>query len=153
MLKTNKHLNNNQPFVFFFNMIYITYSDYLDLKNFSKGLNSLFIKKNDLFFFITPTLSYLIFKNFLEFILFNDKINYVSKSNKKNYKLEFFPVKLKFLYCKFEEYILTREYLFRLFQFFKMYEQLIEQNFLFLLLMKIFVNLYVYFYNRLGLIK
>ena len=35
--------------IFYFAMIYITYSDYLSLKSFSKMLNYLFLKKNDLF--------------------------------------------------------------------------------------------------------
>lgn len=146
-------LINGQRFIFYFNMIYITYSDYLSLKIFSKSLNCFFFKKTDLFFFVSPKLNILIFKNLSNLILLNDQINYVSNSNKKNFRLEIFPVKLKILYCKFENYILTREYVFAFFQFMKTYEKLLEQNVLFLLLFKIFINIYIYMYNSIVLSK
>ena len=152
-LSNKNYLINSQPFVFFFNMIYMTYSDYLSLKNFSKKLNCVFLKKNGLFFFVIPNLTYLIFQNLVDLILVNDQINYVSNSNKKNFKIMFFPVKLKFLYCKFEEHILTREYIGILFQFIKMYEILVERNLIFILILKFFINVYVYLYNSIVLVK
>lgn len=148
IIENNKtSLINGQRFIFYFAMIYITYSDYLSLKSFSKMLNCLFLKKNDLFCLVGQKLNLLIFKNLINLILVNDQINYLSNSNKKNYKLELFPVKLKFLYCQFENYILTREYLFSFFQFMKNYEMLLDQKILFILIFKFFINIYKYFYK------
>ena len=143
----NKYNITTRSLIFFFSLVYITYSDYLSLKNFSKEMNCFFFKKNNSFLLITNILNYSAFRKLGDLILFNDSLNYVSKFNKKEFKLESFPIKLKLLYCKFEEYILTREFIYMFFYFINKNSFLVEKSQFLILFYRFFINIYIYLYN------
>lgn len=146
-------LYRQMKFFFVFEDMYLTFSDYVFLKQFllKKAFN---LKKfNSNLVIVVDSLSLNLIESFLDLLLKNDLFNYINIGNKKNFKLQVFPVKLKFLYLVFLGYYYSREYVNMLFAFFVLNYNLILNNQFFIIIIYILLFFYKMLNNFTKLIK
>lgn len=145
-LHYNEDISNNQ-FFFFFQSVFLNFSEYVNLKRVLNLSNFLFFRKNKFFYIITEKLDSFVIKQFLELIVCNDEFNYINSSNKKCFKLKVFPVKLKLLFCRWGSVIVVREYIIKFFVFIKINEIFILERYTYILIIKFLMLIYICIYN------
>lgn len=155
--KYSKNMNSLNSLYLIFEDLVLIYSDLVTFFLLLKKLNFLFFFSNKLLFkktyfkslfnfnkyFIINLSVMQLFSNFnlLQYLSFNNTLNYINSTSKKYKKIDIFNIRLKFLYVIYSNILITNGYFFKFVNFVLFYYNLLVLNYFVL-----------YFINKLNFI-